>query len=67
MTTYFFNKITKVINKKKSFSIIGCQYSNETAYLPAGFFNKKKHLIFEKNFLKKNKKEITKVDWVIGC
>ena len=46
----FFNKITKVINKKKSFSIIGCQYSNETAYLPAGFFNKKNILFLKKIF-----------------
>jgi len=63
----FFNKITKVINKKKSFSIIGCQYSNKTLYLPAGFFDKKKHHIFEKNFFKRNKKGLTKVDWVTGC
>ena len=63
----FFNKIIKVMNKNKSFSIIGCQYSNKTAYLPAGFFDKKKHQIFQKNFLKKNKKGLTKVDWVTGC
>ena len=63
----FFNKIEQVINRNKSFSIIGCQYSNETAYLPAGFFDKKRHHNFEKNFLKKNKKGLTKVDWVTGC
>ena len=63
----FFDKIIKIINKNKSFSIIGCQYSNKTAYLPAGFFDKKKHQIFQKNFFKKNKKGLTKVDWVTGC
>jgi len=63
----FFGKITKIINKNKSFSIIGCQYTNETVYLPAGFFDKKKHRIFEKSFLKKNKKGLTKVEWVTGC
>ena len=63
----FFNKIEQVINRNKSFSIIGCQYSNETAYLPAGFFDKKKHHNFKKNFLKKNNKGLTKVDWVTGC
>jgi len=63
----FFNKIIKVMNKNKSFSIIGCQYSNKTAFLPAGFFDKKKHQIFQENFFKKNKKGLTKVDWVTGC
>jgi len=63
----FFNRVEQVINRNKSFSIIGCQYSNDTAYLPAGFFDKKKHCIFEKNFYKKNKKRLTKVDWVTGC
>ena len=36
----FFKKITKFIKKSNKFSIIGCQYSNDTAYLPAGFFDK---------------------------
>ena len=63
----FFDKISRIIKKKKSFSIIGCQYSNQTTYLPAGFFDKKKHRIFEKKFLKKNKNELIKVEWVTGC
>ena len=62
----FFNKIGKLIQKNNKFSIIGCQYSNDTAYLPAGFFDKKKNNDFQKNFFKK-KKELTKVDWVTGC
>ena len=63
----FFEKISRIIKQKKSFSIIGCQYSNQTAYLPAGFFDKEKHRIFKKNFLKKNKNELIKVEWVTGC
>jgi len=63
----FFPKTIKLINKSKNFSIIGCQYSNETTYLPAGFFDKKKNDIFRKNFLKYKKKKLAKVDWVIGC
>ena len=62
----FFKKIKKFTKKNNKFSIIGCQYSNKTKYLPAGFFDKKKHSIFQKNFLKKNNKLI-KVDWVTGC
>ena len=46
----FFPKTIKLINKSKNFSIIGCQYSNETTYLPAGFFDKKKMIYFEKIF-----------------
>ena len=63
----FFKKIIKLIKKNKNFWIIGCQYSNDTAYLPAGFFNEKKHNIFKKNFFKNKKESLTKVDWVTGC
>ncbi|MDA7714544.1 glycosyltransferase [Candidatus Pelagibacter sp.] len=63
----FFNKIDQVIKRNKSFSIIGCQYSNESTYLPAGFFDKKKNYTFAKNFFNKNRKGLTKVDWVTGC
>ena len=63
----FLKNIFKLINKNKKFSIIGCQYSNETDYLPAGFFNKKKNNIFQKNFFGNKKKSLTKVDWVTGC
>ena len=63
----FFKKIFKLTYKNKKFSIIGCQYSNDTAYLPAGFFNKKKNNIFQKNFFQNKKESLTKVDWVTGC
>jgi GT2 family glycosyltransferase len=63
----FFIKLKKLISQKYKFSIIGCQYSNDTAYLPAGFFNTKQHQIFQRNFFKKKVKKLTKVDWVTGC
>ena len=63
----FFNKVNKLVTKSNKFSIIGCQYSNKTEYLPAGFFNKKKHKNFQKNFFKNKKRTLTKVDWVTGC
>lgn len=49
----FFDKISRIIKKKKSFSIIGCQYSNQTTYLPAGFFDKKKTSHLRKKIFKK--------------
>ena len=63
----FFKKIIKLISRNNKFSIIGCQYSNKTAYLPAGFFDKKKHTAFQSNFLKNKQKPLIKVDWVTGC
>jgi len=63
----FFRKIGKLIKKNNKFSIIGCQYSNETAHLPAGFFDKKKHSTFQKKFFNNKKKQLIKVDWVTGC
>ena len=63
----FFKKINKLINKNKQFSIVGCQYSNDTKYLPAGFFNEKKHKIFQNKFFRNKKKSLIKVDWVTGC
>jgi len=62
----FFKKIRKFLKKNKKFSVIGCQYSNDTAYLPAGYFNEKKHNAFQKNFFKQ-RKQLIKVDWVTGC
>ena len=63
----FFKKLSNLIFKNKKFSIVGCQYSNDTPFLPAGFFNKKKHNIFQKNFFKNKRKILTRVDWVTGC
>ena len=63
----FFKKVSRLIYKTNQFSIVGCQYSNDTAYLPAGFFDAKKHNSFQKNFFKSKRKTLTKVDWVTGC
>ena len=63
----FFKKANKLISNNNKFSIIGCQYSNDTVYLPAGFFDVKKHNAFQKNFFKNKKKVLTRVDWVTGC
>ena len=65
--TGFFKKIVKLIDKNKNFSIIGCQYTNDRIYHPAGFFDEKKDNIFKKNFFKYKQKSLTKVDWVTGC
>ena len=65
--TNFFKKISTLINKNNKFSIVVCQYSNNTNYLPAGFFDSKKHDTFKMNFFKNEKKNLTKVDWVTGC
>ena len=59
--------MNKLLNKKKIFSIIGCQYLHDKIYIPAGFFNKEKNKIFHLNFFKKKKTSLTKVDWVTGC
>ena len=63
----FFKNIKTVLKKDNEFSIIGCQYSNKTNFLPAGFFNQKKHKLFQKKFSTYKKKEFIKVDWVTGC
>ena len=65
--TGFFKKIVKLIDKNKNFSIIGCQYTNDRIYHPAGFFDEKKDNIFKKNFFKYKQKSLIKVDWVTGC
>ena len=57
----FFKKVIKLINKNNKFSIIGCQYSNETPYLPAGFFDKKKTKLFIKIFFCIKKKYYPKL------
>ncbi len=63
----FFENIPDVLNEAKDFTIIGCQYLNDNVFMPAGFFNKSKNLIFERNFKDQNLDQLTKVDWVTGC
>ena len=62
-----FKNLNKLLNKKKIFSIIGCQYLYDKIHMPAGFFNKKKNRAFHQSFLKKRTASLIKVDWVTGC
>ena len=63
----FFSNIVDVIDVDKDFSIIGCQYSNDKIFMPAGFFNSKKNKEFKTNLRKDKIDNLTKVDWVTGC
>ena len=63
----FFKNLNKLLNKKKVFSIIGCQYLYDKIFMPAGFFNEKKNKQLKKNFYKKKLSNLIKVDWVTGC
>ena len=62
-----FTNIDKILNSKKNFSIIGCQYLNDKTTMPAGFFDKTKNKEFKKSFFSKKQKIFNKVDWVTGC
>ena len=57
----FFKNIIQYLNDEFEYSIIGSQYLDNTIWKPAGFFSKKKNINikFDKN--------LTKVDWVVGC
>ena len=57
----FFENIIQYLNDEFEYSIIGSQYLDNTIWKPAGFFSKKKNINikFDKN--------LTKVDWVVGC
>jgi N-acetylglucosaminyl-diphospho-decaprenol L-rhamnosyltransferase len=57
----------KEILKNKNFSLIGCQYSYDKVYMPAGFFKQKIDQEFRKNFFKLKNKDLIKVDWITGC
>ncbi len=45
----FFSNIEDLIFKTEDFSIIGCQYSYDNIFMPAGFFDKKKIIDLLKN------------------
>ncbi len=62
----FFNNISDLINKTNNFSIIGCQYIDDSIFMPAGFFDDKKNKEFVKNFRENKIEDLTKVDWVTG-
>ena len=63
----FFENIEKVIDEDKNFSIIGCQYSHDKVFMPAGFFDTKKNDQFVKDFRNNESNNLIKVDWVTGC
>ncbi len=63
----FFNNIFEVINNTSNFTIIGCQYLNDTPFMPAGFFNKKKNNEFKDKFRNNTLDSLSKVEWVTGC
>ena len=63
----FFNNLSKIISKKIDFSIMGCQYSKDKIFMPAGFFNPKLNRDFKKKFLSNKINSLTKVEWVTGC
>lgn len=60
----FFKKITKYIDNKIDFSLIGVQYKDNSVWDTAGYFDKKIRVINFKNY---NKINLQKVDWIIGC
>ena len=63
----FFNKLSKIINSKTDFNVIGCQYKKEKIFMPAGYFKIDKNNEFKEKFYKKKIKSLTKVEWVVGC
>ena len=63
----FFKNLSKILSKKLNFSILGCQYSKDKVFMPGGFFDQKKNVIFKNEFLKRKNEEFQKVEWVTGC
>ena len=63
----FFSNLSKIINNKIDFSIIGCQYSKDKIFMPAGYFDEKSNDIFKKRFYSNDLDNLTKVEWVTGC
>ncbi len=63
----FFLNLPNVINEIKDFTIVGCQYSHDKVFMPAGFFNKKKNIEFIDKFQNDNIGMFEQVEWVTGC
>tara|TARA_B100000963_G_scaffold28642_1_gene21166 strand:+ start:2030 stop:2929 length:900 start_codon:yes stop_codon:yes gene_type:complete len=62
-----FSNIKDVVDQNTDFSVIGCQYSHDRVFMPAGFFDKKKNQEFINNFKKNKIDDLAEVDWVTGC
>ena len=63
----FFSNILDVVKEAKDFTIIGCQYLFDKVFMPAGFFERKKDIIFKEKFKKDEIESLEKVEWVTGC
>ena len=63
----FFNNLSKIISKKVNFNIIGCQYSKNKNFMPAGYFDANKNYNFKKKFYENKINSLSKVEWVTGC
>ena len=63
----FFKNLSKIINKKINFNIIGCQYIKDKVFMPAGYFDNKKNYEFKEKFYGNKINSLTKVEWVTGC
>ncbi len=63
----FFKNLPKIIKNTQNFDIIGCQYSKDKIFIPAGFFDPKKNEEFKKEFLENKIEDLKKVEWVTGC
>tara|TARA_Y100000591_G_C21696874_1_gene626186 strand:+ start:19 stop:921 length:903 start_codon:yes stop_codon:yes gene_type:complete len=63
----FFLNIPSVIEQAGDFSVIGCQYLLDKSFMPAGFFDKKKNIEFNKNFKNDQIGDLAQVEWVTGC
>ena len=46
----FFSNVPDVINETEDFAVIGCQYSHDKIFMPAGFFNKENNNKFIDRF-----------------
>ena len=63
----FFNNLSKIINKKINFNIMGCQYLKDKIFMPAGYFDQNLNYEFKEKFYENKIKRLTKVEWVTGC
>jgi GT2 family glycosyltransferase len=63
----FFKNLSQVLKKNTNFDIIGCQYSKDKIFMPAGFFEAKKNESFKKKYLDNMPEKLMKVEWVTGC
>ena len=61
----FFNNLNPILDNN-DFSIIGCELADNKDYVTGGFFDKKQNQVFRDEFFKRERNDLTKVDWVTG-